>query len=254
MLTGPAGFTTTRWSLVRRAASREGTPSAPGNETEGTRDPARAALDSLCRTYWPAVVAYLRRHGHDRDAARDLAQAFFARLLEKDWLARADEARGSFRAFLATLLRRFVANQLEAENALVRGGGERHVPITFDSDAPGTEPVAALTPEQSFDRAWIHALLDEVRRQLREEYAAAGLATRFSRLEPYLVPDATRPPFAAMARDMGLVESSCRVAVFRARRRFRDLLRDAIAGTVNGREDVEAELDAFLMSLSNNAP
>ncbi|MCI1710643.1 MAG: hypothetical protein LKM39_10330 [Chiayiivirga sp.] len=48
-------FDTTRWSLVRSA---------------GHRDSAgRLALDELCRIYRPAVLAFLRRSGMNREAA-----------------------------------------------------------------------------------------------------------------------------------------------------------------------------------------
>ena len=79
---------TTRWSLVRDAA-RSG---AQG----------RLALEELCRAYRPAVIAFLRRGGHDRDSAEEHAQSFFLHLLERDLPAKADPTRGRFRLFLRT--------------------------------------------------------------------------------------------------------------------------------------------------------
>jgi RNA polymerase sigma factor (sigma-70 family) len=239
MLDGPARFATTRWSIVRRAAGGEEVP-------EG-----RAALEALCRTYWPAAVAYLRRRGHDREAARDLAQGFFASVLERDVLARADEARGSFRGFLATALRRFAANEHEAATAEKRGGRVAHV--WLDADARGAEPISSDdTPELAFERAWVQALLDDVLQRLRAEYEESGQGHRFERLAPYLVPGEDTPPFADLADELGLAEASCRVAVFRARRRYRDLLRDTIAGTVDGRAGVDEELDLLLNALGRS--
>ena len=65
-------FPTTRHSIVLAAT--------------GDDDGARAALDSLCRLYWPPLYAFIRRRGHDEETARDLTQAFIVRLLEKGTL------------------------------------------------------------------------------------------------------------------------------------------------------------------------
>jgi hypothetical protein len=63
-------FVTTRWSVVLTAGRRDTTR-------------ARAALESLCQTYWFPLYAYVRRRGHSPEDARDLTQEFFVRLLER---------------------------------------------------------------------------------------------------------------------------------------------------------------------------
>jgi len=50
---------TTQWSQV--LAARD------GSDTE-----ARAALESLCQTYWQPLYAYIRHQGYSPDEARDL--------------------------------------------------------------------------------------------------------------------------------------------------------------------------------------
>src|SRR5580698_2715850 len=77
-------FPTTRWSLVARAGSL----SSPA---------AREALDSLCRAYWFPIYAFIRRQRPDPEEARDMAQAYFARLLEKGILASVERLRGRLR-------------------------------------------------------------------------------------------------------------------------------------------------------------
>jgi RNA polymerase sigma-70 factor (ECF subfamily) len=83
----PAGFPTTHWSQVARA----GGPPTPE---------ASAALAELCSAYWYPIYALVRRKGHDADAALDLTQDYFARLLEKGTVVAADPVKGRFRAFL----------------------------------------------------------------------------------------------------------------------------------------------------------
>ena len=64
----------------------------------------------------------MRRQGHDADAARDLTQAYFAELLEKDYLGDYDPARGRFRVFLKTSVRHFLSKELEKARTWRRGG------------------------------------------------------------------------------------------------------------------------------------
>lgn len=90
-----AEIATTQWSQV--LAARD------GSDTE-----ARQALDVLCQTYWLPLYAYIRHRGSSPEDARDLTQAYFAELLDKDFLAGVDPSKGRFRAFLLASLRHFL--------------------------------------------------------------------------------------------------------------------------------------------------
>src|SRR3954467_11426631 len=87
-------FATTRWSVVLAA----GHSSVPG---------AQDALETLCRAYWYPLYVYVRRQGYSSEDAQDLTQEFFARLLEKNSLMKADRDRGKFRTFLLGSLKNF---------------------------------------------------------------------------------------------------------------------------------------------------
>ena len=69
---------------------------------------SRASLAALCKTYWPPIYAFIRRHGYDRDHAEDLTQAFFVTMLEKNYVAQADRERGRFRTFLLSAIKQFL--------------------------------------------------------------------------------------------------------------------------------------------------
>src|SRR4051794_16415702 len=172
-----ARFPTTRWSRVLAAGGRS-TPEAG------------AALAQLCAAYWYPVYALIRRSGHDADEAADLAQDYFARLLEKGTLAAADPEKGRFRAFLRTDCGFFLADVRDRAARLKRGGGV--APISIDArDAEGrycVEPADELTAEKLFDRAWAEALLDRALARLAAEYAESGRAALFAQLEPALTP------------------------------------------------------------------
>ena len=77
---GNRWFNTTHWSVVLTAGER-------------TSPEAADALERLCRTYWYPLYAYVRRKGYSPEDAQDLTQEFFARLLEKNYLSKADRQR-----------------------------------------------------------------------------------------------------------------------------------------------------------------
>jgi DNA-directed RNA polymerase specialized sigma24 family protein len=69
---------------------------------------AQAALSELCQRYWYPLYAYVRRCGHGPADAEDLTQAFFARLIEKNFLAEVRREHGRFRSFLLGALKHFL--------------------------------------------------------------------------------------------------------------------------------------------------
>lgn len=233
-----AAFATTRWSLVASAGS------ASGPE-------ARRALEELCSTYWYPAYAYLRRRGEPLEDARDLVQSFFARLVERGDLARADARRGRFRAFLLACLRNFRANERDRARAQVRGGGARALSLDeLDPEARwAIEAPRRDDPERSFERAWALGLLERTVARVRGEWEARGQAALFERLRPVLAGE-DLGPYGALASELGTSEGGLRVAVHRLRRRYAELLRAEIADTVASPADVEAELRSLLEVLA----
>ncbi len=102
-----AEFSTTQWSRVLSA--RDGSASEAGH-----------ALEGLCQTYWYPLYAFVRRQGHDQEAARDLTQAYFAELLEKDFLKEVEPELGRFRSFLLVSLKHFLSHERDRAQALNR--------------------------------------------------------------------------------------------------------------------------------------
>ena len=100
----PRGFATTHWSVILAA----GHESSPG---------AEQALATLCETYWFPLYAYARRRGRNVNDAQDLTQEFFARLIEKEYVATADPDRGRFRAFLLTSFKHFLSKERDKARA-----------------------------------------------------------------------------------------------------------------------------------------
>ena len=205
---------------------------------------ARAALANLCQTYWHALYVYVRRRGHSPHDAEDLTQEFFARLLEHNWVARADQQKGRFRSFLLTALNRFLADEWDKALAQKRGGGR--TPVSLDTEEAERhyqeDPGSGMAADRVYDRQWAVALLERTLSRLRAEFAQAGKAREFAGLKTFLTADRQDIPYAQAAAATGLSEGAARVAVHRLRKRYRELFREEIAHTVGEPDEVDAEL------------
>lgn len=226
-----AGFPATRWSMVLRAR-QHGEPHAA------------EALAELCKAYWKPVYAFLRSQGRSRHDAEDLTQGFFAMLLGRDSLASVEETKGRLRSFFLVAVKRFAANEYERASALKRGGGVAHVVLDTEEaeQGGGFEPATGITPELLFERQWALALLDTVLKKLRAEYAKDGRDRVFDALKDRLSADGDASTLASVASTLGMNEGALKVAVFRMRQRYRRLLHEEIALTVDSPEEVNAEI------------
>lgn len=236
---GGGRFATTRWSLVIAAGRR----SSPG---------ASAALTSLCEKYWYPLYAFARRQGYAAHDAADLTQSFFATLLEKDYLRRADQQKGRFRSFLLTMFKRFLAKERDRRQAQKRGG-DRTI-VSFDVDTAEArfrlEPADEQTPERAFERQWATTLLARVLEKLQQEYLEKDRGDLFAACRGYLVGSRESGGYARTAIDIGSTEAAVKIAVHRMRQRYRELLKQEVADTVESPLEVEEELRSLLAAVS----
>lgn len=221
----------------------------------GQPDSTRAAeaREKLCRSYWPPLYSYVRRQGHAPEDAKDLTQAFFAKLLEKDFWARADPQKGRFRSFLLTALRQFLLDHRDYVRTAKRGGG---VPlISLDESAVEEKFLAAQNPdvssERHFDRRWANAVLDAARARLRDECVASGKTSLYDRVN--LLGEAHDRPvtYADIAAELGVSVSAIKSAVSRMRQRYGELVREEVAQTVPNPADIDAEIGYLLTVVSS---
>jgi DNA-directed RNA polymerase specialized sigma24 family protein len=238
MQTANNWFTTTHWSTILRAA-------------EPTSAESMAALDQLCRTYWVPIYAYIRRRGYEAEEAKDLTQAFFARFLEKDFLSRVDAKKGKFRSVLLASVNHFLANERERGRTGKRGGGWQFISLDEmeEERIGGLEAMAGASPEKVFEREWALALLDQALHCLREECVASGKGPQFDRLKCFLSCEGGEPSYGQLASEWGTTPNAVAAAVHRLRQRYRECVREQIAQTVAGPEELESELSSLFAAL-----
>jgi RNA polymerase sigma factor (sigma-70 family) len=224
-------FRTTHWSAVVRAGHGDASEAGP-------------ALNELCEVYWYPLYAFARRQGSSPAEAEDLTQGFFARLLERNDVTKAEPEKGRFRTYLLTLFRRFLANEWNRQHRQKRGGFQTNLSLdaAWAESRYDAEPVQGDSPDLLFERQWALTLLEQVMRRLQTEYSESGRARLFERLDACLTRDETALRYADIAAELGLTEAALKMAMQRLRARYRVILREEIAKTVASPEDVEAEL------------
>ncbi len=229
-------FVSTRWSVVVSAA-------------DVSCAEAGASMAVLCELYWYPLYVFIRRRGYGAEAAQDLVQGFFARLLEKRDFGAACPERGRFRTWLLASFEHYASNERDRESAKKRGGGAEIVSL----DLPGAEERYARdagggeSPEKAYARRWVLALLERVLLELEREMAAEGKEALFTRLKPLLTPDGLDMPYRTLAAELGMSESALKVTVHRMRKRYRSLLQQSVASTLEDPACVNEEI-AFLLS------
>ncbi|HEY1120626.1 MAG TPA: sigma-70 family RNA polymerase sigma factor [Haloferula sp.] len=231
-------FATTRWTIVRDAAS-------------GGDDVAKEALGALFHTYWQPLYRYARRRGKSKEDAEDLVQGFFGHLLEANALRDTSRDKGRFRAFLLAAFNHWMINAWKRETRQKRGGGVPTLSFDWEEAESGLrlEPADERSPDRLFDREWALTLLGKVLNDLEATSREEG-NLQFEKLKPCLTADSSRIPYASLAVELEMTEGALRVAVHRLRKRYRTLLTDEIARTLSSPEAVEDEMQALFAVLA----
>jgi RNA polymerase sigma-70 factor (ECF subfamily) len=229
---GAGDFPVTSWGLVAGLAD-----ASPENR--------RQALERLCRSYWKPVYHYVRKAwSKSSDDAKDLTQAFFLQLIEKDYLSRFKPERGGFRPYLKMLLRGFSACQHDALQALKRGGGVKLVPLE-GSAVPLKELLAdprSEDPERMLDWAWKKEVLERALERTRRWFSAVDRTLQYRVFEVYDLGGAElRPTYAQLSERLGIKETDVRNHLFTVRERLRAEVRAELAQTVTDLDGLDAE-------------
>ncbi len=227
-----ARFCSTQWSVVLAAGQKSSPDSA-------------AALAALCQTYWYPLYAYARRRGKNAPAAEDATQAFFAEVLDKQYLRSADPQRGRFRSYLLTMFKRFLSSQRRYQAAAKRGGTLNKLSLDFSDGETRylAEPADRWTAERLYERRWALTLLGRVLDQLRDLYVAKGKDALFEHAQVFLTSDAADHRYQEVAGRLKLSSGALRVAVHRMRAQYRELLIAEVGQTLEDPTESEDELN-----------
>ena len=153
--------------------------------------------------------------------------------------------KGKLRTFLLVAVKRFLANAHHRESAQKRGGGQ--APLSIDAEwtqghSKKIEPAGNESPDILFDRQWALTVLDRALAQLKQNYSSAGKEQIFDALKFTISPSGAKRPLSEVATELGLSDGAAKVASHRLRQRYRQILQEVIAETVDTEEAVDEEI------------
>jgi RNA polymerase sigma-70 factor (ECF subfamily) len=237
-------FATTRWSLILHGRfSRP--PSA-----------ASDALAQLCQIYWRPIFIFISRRGYTPADAQDMTQNFFVTILEGKLLQSADPSRGRFRSLLLKSLQNFLIDAEAKRRRQKRGGGIQFVSWEeWMSEAPSklsvsTRALACCPVEALFDLSWAATIAEEALRRLREECGSMGRRRVYEILNAYLTTERTEISYQDLSIQLGVPEASVKRLLHEFRARYRDLLREEVAKTIENEADIDDEIRYLCSALS----
>jgi len=208
-------------------------------------------MDAITSAYWRPVYKYVRlRWRVEREDAEDFTQDFFRRLLEKDFLASYDPAKGKLRTFLRTCIDRLFMNQVRDARRQKRGDAAIHVSLDFDEAEHELAASAATgSPEDCFEKEWVRTLFALAVERLRAHCQSAGKATQFAVFERYDLGDAdedARPSYAALAEEFHIAATGVTNYLAFARREFRRAVLAQLRDMNGSDEEFQREARALL--------
>jgi len=238
-------FLTTHWSLIEDVTKRP--------------DEDRALIGLLLERYWKPVYCYLRQKGYDNEQAKDLTQGFLHEIvLNLNLIHRADQSKGRFRSFLLYALNQYLMNEERRERAL------KNIPkdkiVSLDAIEPPVLPqsVRESSPEDSYNYAWVSALLDQVLSEVKCKCCEQGMETHwrvFSErvVEPMLNNTALRS-LTDICQKYGIEsEKKASNMIVTVKRRFQATLQQYIRSTVASESQMADELKEIMRFLPKRA-
>jgi len=230
------GFPETRWSAVVAARS--------GDEAE-----RRRGLSRIAETYWRPVYKLLRlRWRKPHEDARELAQEFFARLVEDDVLAGYDPSKAKLRTYLRTCLDALVQNDERDRSRLKRGGG--HAIVSLDAEAAEREISEAAVPEDPdafFEAEWVRSVFESALARLRAELTRRDRTVVFEVFDRYDVRgDDPRPTYAEISYALGIKVTDVTNHLALARREMRRITLETLREMTVSEDEFRREARTLL--------
>ena len=127
-------------------------------------------------------------------------------------------------------------------------------PLSLDAGSPDSPALnvaddARHSPEAAFDRQWAVTVLARAMAVLQAECLKQGKSALFDQLRPWLLGESDYGDQAAVAEALGLSAAAMKVTVHRMRHRFRQCVKEEIAGTLKDAAAVDDEMRSLLAAL-----
>ena len=238
-------FLTTHWSLI------EDVKQQPNHDY--------ALIGLLLQRYWKPVYCYLRHKGYGNEEAKDLTQGFFHDIvLNLNLFGRADQSKGRFRSFLLFALNQYIMNEKRRETA--QKNIPKHKLVSLDAIEPPVLPQTVIesNPEDSYNYAWVSALLDQVLSNVKNACCKQGMETHWNifseRVIQPMLNNTTPASLTDICRKYGIdSEKKASNMIITVKRRFQGALKQYIRSTVSSENYMADELEEILKFLPKKA-
>jgi RNA polymerase sigma factor (sigma-70 family) len=227
-------FPPTQLSAILAAAGRDGRARARGYER-------------IVAAYWKPAYKYVRvKWQRSNEDAKDLTQAFFAKVMEKDFLKTYDPLRSRFRTFFRVCLDRFVANEEKAAHRIKRGGDRKILSLDFvqaEAEMLQEGASSAFTQEGYFEAEWVRAVFTIALARLKDHFTSAGKGRYFQIFERYHLSEgsALSPTYESLAEQFNLPVTTITNHLAAARREFRKIVLQELRNLTATEEEFRQE-------------
>ncbi len=229
-------FLTTHWSLIKETGSSD-------------EQNNQALVSLLLNRYWKPVYCYLRRKGYNNEQAKDLTQGFFHEVvLGQKLIEKADAAKGRFRSLLLIALNRYLGDVRERETAQKRIPKGQFVSIDKVDPPEIPKSMTESAPEQTFNYAWVSALLEQVLEKVEHECRQDGKDVHWAifcdRVLSPIMDRGNPPSLKEIAAKYGISdESKASNMMVTVKRRLQVALKQHLRESVTSEEYLAGELD-----------
>jgi RNA polymerase sigma-70 factor (ECF subfamily) len=231
-----ASFLTTHWSVIEQVGS------------DGPEDQNQALIEELIKQYWKPVYCYLRRRGYANEQAKDLVQGFFQEVvLGRELIQQADKTKGRFRTFLLFALNRYLTAVQHMETAKKRIPRGKLVCLDAVDQLELAETTSGLTPEDSFNQAWVSNLLERVLEHVKADCYENGKTVHWhifwDRVVAPIMNETVPLSLEDLCHKFGIADPvKASNMIVTVKRRFQSVLRQSLRNSVSSDEEMEGEL------------
>ena len=210
------------------------------------------ALETIIAAYWKPIYKHLRlRWELNSVDAQDLTQEFFARLIEREFLASYDANKGRLRTFLRTCADRLFLKQSRDAHRQKRGGDKLYFEVDFEA-AEQELAHAALSSadnmEQQFEREWLRSLFVLALERLRRKYTLADKTVYLELFEAYDLAENEdrKQTYAELAETFHVSPTDVTNYLAASRRDFRQCVLDQLRDMTASEKEFQAEARELL--------
>lgn len=238
-------FMTTHWSLI--------------DNIQAKSDKNQALIGLLLEKYWKPVYFYIRRKGYDNEQAKDLTQGFFHEVvLNHKLVQKADQSKGSFRAFLLHALYQYLISETKKSNIKRRIPKDKLVPLDIIDQYNLPQTIQGSAPEAAYNYAWASALLDQIMEAVRSDCQGHGLEIHWQLFSERVIEPVLKnrdpKPLNEICNKYGIDQpQKASNMIATVKRRFHLALREHVRATVLSDGETDEELSEIMSFFSKLA-